>query len=41
MVRTYNVTNPEGRQQLPRVKTGDNLTVIDSSVVVASITPKA
>jgi len=41
MVRSYDVTNPEGRQQLARVKTGDNLTVIDSSVVVASITPKA
>ena len=41
MIRSYDVTNAEGRQELPRVKTGDNLTVIDSSVVVASITPKA
>jgi hypothetical protein len=41
MIRTWDVTNPEGRQQLSRVKPGDNLTVIDSSVVVAALTPKA
>ena len=39
-VRTYDVTTPAGRQQLPRVKQGDNLTEINSKVVVASITPK-
>ncbi|HEY4169032.1 MAG TPA: hypothetical protein VGM96_19740 [Reyranella sp.] len=40
-VRTYNVTTEAGRQQLPRVKRGDNLTELNSRVVVASITPKA
>lgn len=40
-VRTYDVTTPEGRQQLPRVKTGDSLTVIDSNFTVVSITPKS
>ena len=40
-VRTYNVTTDAGRQQLPRVKQGDNLTEINSRLVVASITPKA
>jgi hypothetical protein len=39
-VRTYNVATPEGRAQLPRVKTGDQLTAIDTSVLVVSITPK-
>jgi hypothetical protein len=39
-VRTYDVTSEMGRQQLPRVKHGDNLTLIDSRVAVASITPK-
>ena len=39
-VRTYNVATPEGRAQLPRVKTGDYLTAIDSLVLVVSITPK-
>ena len=39
-VRTYDVTSEMGRQQLPRVKNGDSLTVIDSRVAVASITPK-
>jgi len=39
-VRTYNVTTPEGRAQLPRVKTGDRLTAIDTSVLVVSITPQ-
>jgi len=40
-VRTYNVTSDMGRQQLARVKHGDNLTLIDSRVVVALITPNA
>jgi hypothetical protein len=40
-VRTYDVTTAAGRQQLPRVKQGDNLTEINSRLVVASITPKA
>ena len=39
-VRTYDVTTDIGRQQLPRVKQGDNLTEINSRLVVASITPK-
>jgi hypothetical protein len=39
-VRTYDVTSEVGRQQLSRVKHGDNLTLIDSRVLVASITPK-
>lgn len=40
-VRTYNVTTQAGRDQLPRVKTGDYLTAIDSQVLVVSITPKS
>ena len=40
-VRTYNVTTDAGRQQLPRVKQGDNLTELNSRLVVASITPKS
>ena len=40
-VRTYDVTTDAGRQQLPRVKQGDNLTEINSRLVVASITPKS
>jgi hypothetical protein len=40
-VRTYNVTTPEGQAQLPRVKSGDSLTVIDANFTVVSITPKA
>jgi hypothetical protein len=39
-VRTYDVTSEKGRQQLPRVKPGDSLTLIDTRLVVASITPK-
>ena len=39
-VRTYNVATPEGRAQLPRVKTGDYLTAVDSLILVVSITPK-
>lgn len=39
-VRTYNVTTPAGRQQLPRVKVGDNLTEIESRIAVVLITPK-
>lgn len=38
-VRTYNVATPEGRAQLPRVKTGDYLTAIDSQIAVVSIAP--
>jgi hypothetical protein len=40
-IRTYNVTTAEGRGQLPRVKPGDSVTAINSSVAVVSITPKA
>jgi hypothetical protein len=40
-VRTYDVTSEMGRQQLPRVKPGDSLTVINSRLVVASITPRS
>ena len=40
-VRTYNVTTPAGREQLPRVKAGDSLTAINTQVLVVSITPKA
>ena len=40
-VRTYDVTTDAGRQQLSRVKQGDNLTAINSRLVVASITPKS
>lgn len=40
-IRTYNVTTPEGRAQLPRVKPGDSLTAINSSVAVVAITPKS
>ncbi len=39
-VRTYNVATPEARAQLPRVKTGDYLTAVDSLILVVSITPK-
>ncbi|MDI1286435.1 MAG: hypothetical protein PSV46_18765 [Reyranella sp.] len=39
-VRTYSVTTPEGRAGLPRVKTGDYLTAIDSLILVVSIVPK-
>ncbi|MFO1161073.1 MAG: hypothetical protein U1E60_19685 [Reyranellaceae bacterium] len=40
-VRTYSVTTQAGREQLPRVKTGDYLTAIDSQVLVVSITPRS
>jgi VCBS repeat-containing protein len=40
-VRTYDVTTDAGRQQLPRVKQGDNLTELNSRLVVAAITPKS
>jgi predicted small secreted protein len=39
-VRTYSVATPEGRAQLPRIKTGDKLTAIDTSVLVVAISPK-
>ena len=39
-IRTYNVSTAEGRAQLPRVKPGDSVTAINSSVAVIAITPK-
>ena len=39
-VRTYNVMTGEGRAQLPRVKPGDNLTAIDTQVLIMAVTPK-
>lgn len=39
-VRTFRVLTAEGREQLPRVKTGDYLTAINSQVAVVSITPR-
>jgi hypothetical protein len=39
-VRTFNVTSQAGRDQLPRVKVGDSLTDINSSLLAVSITPK-
>ena len=39
-VRTYNVLTGEGRAQLPRVKPGDNLTAIDTQVLIMAVTPK-
>ncbi|UYN93337.1 MAG: hypothetical protein KIT25_14870 [Enhydrobacter sp.] len=39
-VRTYNVTTTEGREQLPRVKPGDNLTLVASQLAVVSIAPR-
>lgn len=39
-VRTYNVLTGEGRAQLPRVKPGDNLTAINTQVLIMAITPK-
>ena len=39
-VQTYSAATAEGRAQLPRVKTGDNLTAIDTSVLVVAISPK-
>ncbi len=38
-VRTYNVSTPQGREQLPRVKPGDKLTAIDTQVLVVAIAP--
>jgi hypothetical protein len=40
-VRAFNVTSQAGREQLPRVKVGDSLTDINSSLLAVSITPKA
>ena len=34
-VRAFSVTDPNARRELPRVKPGDYLTVIDRQVVVA------
>lgn len=39
-VRTYNVMTGEGRAQLPRVKPGDNLTAVNTQVLIMAITPK-
>lgn len=39
-IRTFSVDTAAGREQLPRVKPGDALTVINSSVAVIGITPK-
>lgn len=39
-VRTFSVTTPEGRAQLPRVKPGDNLTAVNTQVLIVAITPK-
>ena len=39
-VQTYSAASAEGRAQLPRVKTGDKLTAIDTSVLVVAISPK-
>ncbi len=38
-VKTFNVDTAAGRAQLPRVKPGDSLTVINSSVAVIGISP--
>lgn len=40
-VRSYTVSTSAGREQLPRVKPGDNVTVVDKEVLVVSITPKS
>ena len=39
-VRTFSVTTPEGRSQLPRVKPGDQLTAVNTQVLIVAITPK-
>lgn len=39
-VKTFSVDTAAGREQLPRVKVGDSLTMINSSVAVIGITPK-
>lgn len=39
-VRTYNVTTSEGRAQLPRVKPGDNVTAVNTQVLIVAISPK-
>lgn len=39
-VRTYKVESAAGREQLPRVKSGDSLTAINSTALVIAITPK-
>ena len=40
-VHTYTVSTRAGREQLPCVKPGDNVSVVNREVLVASITPKA
>jgi hypothetical protein len=39
-IRTYTVSTPADREQLPRVKPGDNVTVVNREVLVVSIAPK-
>ena len=39
-VRTFRVVTPEGRAQLPRVKSGDYLTAVESVILVVAISPK-
>ncbi|MBX9946608.1 MAG: hypothetical protein K2Y40_21215 [Reyranella sp.] len=39
-VRTFGVSAAEARAQLPRIKNGDYLTAIDSTILVVSILPK-
>jgi hypothetical protein len=39
-IRTYSVTDSAARADLSRVKPGDNLTAINSSTAVISLTPK-
>jgi hypothetical protein len=39
-VRTFDVRSPEGRAQLPNVKSGDKLTVISSELVVVAVSGK-
>ena len=40
-IRTYSVSTPADREQLPRVKPGDNVTVVNHELLVVSISPKA
>ena len=39
-VRTFGVSTAEARAQLPRIKNGDYLTAVDSTILVVSIVPK-
>ena len=40
-VRTFSVDSAAGRENLSRVKAGDNLTAISSDIVAVSLTPKS